>query len=85
MKAIKFFILLLVFAVSSCAIYPTVSRFAREPVKLGMTKSEVVAKMGTPFRTDTYMEGEKHIDVLYYQGESSCRSYPIRCHNHAAV
>lgn len=67
MKAIKFFILLLVFAVSSCAIYPTVSRFAREPVKLGMTKSEVVAKMGTPFRTDTYMEGEKHIDVLYYK------------------
>ena len=67
MKAIKFFILLLVFAVSSCAIYPTVSRFAREPVRLGMTKSEVVAKMGTPFRTDTYMEGDKHIDVLYYK------------------
>ena len=56
MKAIKFFILLLVFAVSSCAIYPTVSRFAREPVRLGMTKSEVLAKMGTPFRTDTYKE-----------------------------
>lgn len=31
-----------------------------------MTKSEVVAKMGTPFRTDN-MESDKHIDVLYYK------------------
>lgn len=35
-----------------------------------MAKSEVVAKMGTPFRTDTHMEGEKHIDVLYYYKEN---------------
>lgn len=60
-------LLFVVFLLSSCAILPKVSRFSNESVQIGMNKPEVVKKFGAPFKTDSYMENHKQVDILYYK------------------
>ena len=60
-------LLFVVFLLSSCAFLPKVSRFSNESVQIGMNKPEIVKKFGAPFKTDSYMENHKQVDILYYK------------------
>lgn len=53
--------------VSACAFVPTASNFPRDKVRLGMNTKEVRGIMGKPFSEDTFLEGEKRVDVLHYK------------------
>lgn len=46
---------------------PTTSNFPRDKVQLGMNTREVRGIMGKPFSEDTFVEGEKRVDVLHYK------------------
>ena len=43
------------------------SNFPRDKVRLGMNTKEVRGIMGKPFSEDTFLEGEKRVDVLHYK------------------
>ena len=64
----------LAFAMISCGIYPTSSKFAGNAVSLGMNKAEVIKKMGSPFRADSYYT-DKKIDVLFYKEPTRVDTY----------
>lgn len=53
--------------VLACAFVPTASNFPRDKVRLGMNTKEVRGIMGKPFSEDTFLEGEKRVDVLHYK------------------
>lgn len=53
--------------ISACAFVPTASNFPRDKVRLGMNTKEVRGIMGKPFSEDTFLEGEKRVDVLHYK------------------
>ena len=53
--------------ISACAFVPTTSNFPRDKVQLGMNTREVRGIMGKPFSEDTFVEGEKRVDVLHYK------------------
>ena len=53
--------------ISACAFVPTASNFPRDKVQLGMNTREVRGIMGKPFSEDTFVEGEKRVDVLHYK------------------
>lgn len=76
MKTYRILTLFVFFIVSACATIPTTSRFTRESVGLGMNKSTLINKMGTPFSADSYMEDNKHIDILYYKEAVRVKNCP---------
>ena len=51
--------------ISACAFVPTASNFPRDKVQLGMNTREVRGIMGKPFSEDTFVEGEKRVDVRH--------------------
>ena len=53
--------------ISACTFVPTASNFPRDKVRLGMNTKEVRGIMGKPFSEDTFLEGEKRVDVLHYK------------------
>lgn len=60
-------LMMTVWIVASCATIPTASRFEFGPDKIGAKKEEIIKEYGRPFMYDTYVEGEKTIEVLYYK------------------
>ena len=59
-------LLLIVLFCGSCAGY-RVSRFTTDPVKIGSPKELVLKKYGPPFKINSYNNGNKTLEVLYYK------------------
>lgn len=57
---------LIVLFCGSCAGY-RVSRFTTDPVKIGSPKELVLKKYGPPFKINSYNNGNKTLEVLYYK------------------
>ncbi len=71
----KYLILcLLLINLYSCAGYRT-THFTSNSIRVGMNKESVIKKFGDPFKTDTYDENEKHIEILYYKEIVDVSSY----------
>lgn len=71
----KYLILcLLLINLYSCAGYRT-THFTTNSVSLGMKKESIIKKFGVPFKTDSYAENEKGIEVLYYKEIVDVSSY----------
>lgn len=64
MKKLYFFFIVLL--VSSCAAYNTSSELVKN-IALGEDKTEILAKLGAPFRMNIYEEGNVKKDVLIYK------------------
>jgi hypothetical protein len=60
-------IFMTVWIVASCATIHTASGFEFGPDKIGSKKEEIIKEFGRPFMYDTYVEGGKTIEVLYYK------------------
>ncbi|WP_423128665.1 hypothetical protein [Gaoshiqia sp. Z1-71] len=65
---------LLLVGLYSCAGYRT-TQFTSNSVCIGMNKESVVKKFGKPFKTDTYTEDKKNIEILYYKEIVDVSSY----------
>ncbi len=59
--------LLLIVTLCSCVIYKGATQFTADSIRLGMDKEYVMKTFGKPFKTDSYIEDGKNIDILYYK------------------
>lgn len=64
MKVVLLFFIVLF--CGSCAGY-RVSRFTTDPIKIGSSKEVVLKKYGHPFKINSYNNGSKILEVLYYK------------------
>lgn len=51
---------------SSCSI-PTHSVFPVDKIYIGSNKLSIISLCGKPFRSDSYIKGDKKTDILYYK------------------
>lgn len=58
----------------SCAGYRT-TQFTNKSINIGMDKESVMKKFGKPFKTNSYIENSKNIDILYYKEVVDVSSY----------
>ena len=58
----------------SCAGYRT-TQFTSNSICIGMNKESVIKKFGKPFKTDSYPEDKKNIEILYYKEIVDVSSY----------